>query len=234
MADISSVDPANIGASVSGFLPSSGTVFTIIFWVLGVLVIGGLIGGITYYFVNQARYKIKIRVFSDVAGKPEQTYFDRARVVNLGQSGENCWYLRGMKRQIPPGTKSMAKNEFWYYIKEDGDLINIGLENMNHKLKLMGINFTNPAMRYARIALQRNMKDRYQKVTFMDKYGTVLIFTIHIIIVSIMFVWILKEVNSILPVLKTAIADAGELLKDSRAILESANAVKNTAALVPV
>ena len=131
----------------------------------------------------------------------------------LGSGGEEVWYLKKRKRSIPPATLAMGKNVFWHYQKEDGDLINFDMDSLNVVARKAGIHFTHADMRYARTNIQRNFKDRYNKVTFLDKYGTVLVFTVHIIIVSLMFVWLLKDFQSVAASLNEAITRAAELLK---------------------
>ena len=205
----------DIAGAASALIPkfSATTIYTIIFWGLLALVIMMIMGFGAWWYIDVLRYKRKIPIYADVAGRPTRVAIDRARVVKLGQGGEEVWYLKKRKQQIPPASIAMAKDEYWHYIKEDGDLINFGIENLNVIAKKAGIHFTNADMRYARSNIQRNLKDKYNKVTFMDKYGTVMIFTVHIIIVTVMFVWILKDFSKVAASLDSAIKNAADLVK---------------------
>lgn len=211
---------------IASYLPSGSLVLTILFWFSIVLLICMVLGVGSYFLIDFLRYRRKIVVFGLVGGKPRIVKRDKARLVNIGTGGEKVWYMKKGKRQIPPGVIQMEKNVFWFWEKDDGDLINIGLEDLNAKFRQLQVHFTHPDMRYARLAIQRNFKDRFQKVTFWDKYGTVLIYTIHIVIVSIMFIWILDGVQKIIPPLKEAIELASKLL-------QQAQATSSGAALVP-
>jgi len=188
-----------------------------------------IVGGIIYWVVDAMRYRRKIPIYSNINGKTERSLSDKARIVKLGTGGEIVWYLKKKKRMIVPGIKQTGRQVFPHFETEDGDLINFDFGNLDFKLRQMGVNFTDPAMRMARVNIQRNTTKKYQKVTFMDKYGTIMIFTIHIIIISIMFVYILGNFNKVADSLKQ-VADS---LKET-IILANNMRGNSTASLVPV
>jgi hypothetical protein len=130
---------------------------------------------------------------------------------------------------IVPGIKQTGRQVFPHFETEDGDLINFDFGNLDFKLRQMGVNFTDPAMRMARVNIQRNTTKKYQKVTFMDKYGTIMIFTVHIVIVSIMMVYVLGNFNKCIESFK----EVALLLKDNIAQLNNIKG-NGTASLVPI
>ena len=73
-----------------------------------------LIGGIVIYLVYQARiYNKRIVVFENISGQGfRKTYADKARVVKLGDGGEELLYLKKKRAFRTAYGKKMGKNTY--------------------------------------------------------------------------------------------------------------------------
>ena len=94
-------------------------------------------------------------------------------------------------------------------IRSDGEWINIGIGDIDLQMKQLNAKFLDKEMRYARVALQKNLKERYNQPTFMSKYGGVLAFTGLIMIFGIViYLWFDKLIDVTSTVLKSIDASA--------------------------
>lgn len=132
------------------------------------------IGGLIFWIVRKRTYFLIIPVFRKVGSQVMKVGTYRARVVPLGRAGDTLWFVKGAKKYLPAGNKQTASNEYWYFIREDGEWINVTLEDLDEKSKELGIKFIHQDMRMQRLATDRLLEQRLMNKTFMEKYGMAL------------------------------------------------------------
>lgn len=155
-----------------------------------IFVIGA--GALTFWFISKKIYYKKLVIFEKIGGIIQVSKKDVARDIRLGDAGDTILYTRKYKKFLPPAQIQTGNNIFWYYIREDGEWINIGIADIDLAMKKVNAHFLDKEMRFARTGMQKNLRDRLQKVSFWDKYGAMIIWTIYIALVGIM-TWLLFD-----------------------------------------
>ena len=176
------------GGSVnfSGF----GTGITILIFVL----ITAVVVGIILYFILSARaYRYKIVIFEDIAG---QGYVpvgrDKAKMIKVGDGGEEVLYLRKRKLYRTAYGKKIGRNTYAFAVGSDGYWHNITFGDLDEELAKLGVEPVDRDMRYMHVAIRRNIKERFETVTFLQKYGGLIAYTALIAVTGVMM-WLLFD-----------------------------------------
>lgn len=171
LSDLTGMLPAKeeiIGTGLSGL----GALVWMIIIVFLFIIIGFVIYILIMYFML---YKYKIEIFSRVGNNWQRVGKDRACEVKYGVIGDTVFQLRKFKKYIPKPEQQAGKKLYWMAIREDGEWINVQMEDVDMAMKRVQVKFLHPEMRYARTSLQKGFKERYEKPKFMDKYGHIII-----------------------------------------------------------
>lgn len=178
-----------VGNIVGGFSGGFGAVAILIWAVLIIAVFGGGL----FLFLYWKAYKYKIVIFEKVNGIYQPTIRDKARLFNLSNSGDVAFKLMKLKKTVPEPTIQTGKNTFWFARRqEDGELINIGLQDVDKKSKELGVHFLDKEMRYARTQLQRGLKERYDTPSFWQLHGAMIMNIAFIMIIAVA-VWLIMD-----------------------------------------
>ena len=118
-----------------------------------IVVLGIVVGGITYYFANKKQYNKKIHIFEQVNGQAIPTGIDSAKEIILPNTSIRAYYLKKKKVYLPRPSIQTGINHYWFFIRTDGEWINVGLENLNDKLDELGIHYDHTDMRMANASL---------------------------------------------------------------------------------
>lgn len=174
------------GVSLGGFAVSVVTFLILSFLSICIII------GVTIYLVNRLKYKYRIVVFEKINGIWQDTRKDKAMEFKLGKSGDNAFYIRRHKKIVPIPTIQTGIRKFWYAIREDGEWINIGIEDIDLAMRKVKARFLDKEMRHSRTAMQQLLKERYDKPSFWSVYGGLIAYTVLILITGIMM-WLLFD-----------------------------------------
>lgn len=172
--------------TITSYIPFSFNDVSFVITLIVFLIIFALLAAVsTWLIINRLLFSKKIVLFEKVGKTIEPTRKDRARILKWGDSGDTVFFTRKTKKYLPTPTIQTGRNTFWYYMREDGEWINIGIEDIDTKMKEVKAHFLDKEMRYGRVALHRNLEERFKKITFWDKYGGFIAYTVLIVIISI-------------------------------------------------
>lgn len=191
-------------------------------WVLILIIFLFLIVGvIVLYLVYRMRvYNKKVIVFENISGQGYQPVLrDKARLIKIGDAGEEILYLSKKKVYRTAYGRKMGKNTYWFAIGQDGYWYNIVLGDLDAKMGMLDIEPIDRDMRYMHVAVRKNIQDRYRKVKFMEKYGGVVLSGVFLLIMLI-GIWLLLDkigdiagsINTALESSKIVIDQAGNML----------------------
>ena len=76
----------------------------------------------------------------------------------------------------------MGPNIYWFAIGQDGYWYNVVLGDLDAKMGMLDIEPVDRDMRYMHVAIRKNIQDRYKKIGFMEKYGTIVMNSIFLLI----------------------------------------------------
>lgn len=182
-------------------------------WILFSILIAVLIaGGIGWWYYNR-KYKHLIVVWGKIGNEVKIKWQSKAREFPIGQVGDMLFFLRQKKRLIPCPTLQVAPNIWYYWEREDGELINITLEDLDEKQRRMGIKFIDSDMRMQRLGIEKNLQFRLQKGTFWEKYGQMIVNIVFYVLVTMMIIIIFTQLTKVSQSLNTAVETAGQVLE---------------------
>lgn len=177
--------------------------------VICIILILFFIGAIGIWLLYQLKvYNRKIIIFENIAGQGYQpTGRDKARIVKVGDGGEELLYLRRRRVYRTAYGRKMGKNTYWFAIGQDGYWYNSILGDLDAKMGMLDIEPIDRDMRMMHVAIRKNIQDRYRKETFMQKYGTFVMSSIFLLMMVIA-VWLLMS-------------KAGDLIASARPVAEA-------------
>ena len=203
-------------------IPSFGIGTGVISILLAIFVVAIAIG-VLYYMWNTYRiYNKKIIVFENIAGQGFQPVFkDRARLIKLGDGGEELLFL--LKKKVFRGAygRKMGKNEYWFAIGQDGYWYNCVLGDLDAKMGMLDIEPIDRDMRYMHVAVRKNTQERYRKVKFMEKYGTIVMSGMFVLIMIVGIYFLLDKMGDIASTVNKGIESSVKVQETTNKILSS-------------
>ena len=184
--------------------------------IVGVIILGAIfIGVLIYIFYMNKVYYIQIRDFENISGQGFQLVFkDTARLINIGDGGEELIFLKKRKKYRTAYGRKMGKNEYWFAKGQDGYWYNTVLGDLDAKMGMLDIEPIDRDMRYLHVAIRKNIQDRYRKEDKFAKYAPIVMSFIFLIIMVIA-VWLL-------------ISKVGELITTANQVVESSKPIAET------
>lgn len=150
-----------------------------------------LMGILVWFYIQHKRFNIKIRDFENISGQGYQLVKrDTARIVKIGDGGEELLLLRKGKTFRTAYGRKMGKNEYWFSKGQDGYWYNSVLGDLDAKMGMLDIEPIDRDMRYMHVAIRKNIQDRYRKKEGLEKYAP-LIISFFFIVIMIIAVWLL-------------------------------------------
>lgn len=221
---------------VQGYIPeiSISGVFSFITWFIIFVVLAVIAAIVTYLIVMRLKFNKKIVIFEKINNRFEPTGSDLAMNFKVGLGGDTVFFLRKRKKYISTPRLQTGRRTYWYAIREDGEWINIGIEDVDAKMKTLKVKFLDESMKHTRVALQRSLRDRYNKVTFLQKYGGIFAYA-SLIIITAIGVWLVAD-KMILIVERVGqqIDLANKLAVTQKEILGALDNICSTSGLKPV
>jgi hypothetical protein len=182
-----------------------------------------IVGGIGMFLIyNWKIYNKRIVVFENISGQGFQpTYKDKARLIRLGDGGEEILYLKNKKVYRTAYGKKMGKNTYWFAIGQDGYWYNVVLGDIDAKMGMLDIEPIDRDMRYMHVAIRKNIQDRYRKQSFMEKYGTIMMSGLFMVIMIIGIWFLLSKIGEISSASAAAVEASARVNDASQRILTS-------------
>jgi len=177
-------------------------------------------------YIYKIKLIIKNSLFENVAGQGYQvTFKDRARLVKIGDGGEEILYLRKKKVYRTAYGKKMGKNTYWFAVGQDGYWYNILLGDLDAKMGMLDIEPIDRDMRYMHVAIRKNITERYKKIGFMEKYGTIMINGIFLIIMIIALWLLIDQIGELVGQATNAVNAAKEVIAPVTEALSRADTI---------
>jgi len=174
-----------------------GTVGTVLIWGFVILVFFGAIAGFIIWWIMRKAYSKNIWVFGKVAGVPMFKFIDKAKLVAFGMAGDKLIYLKKSKKYLSPPQIQMGKDIYWYYEREDGEYINFCLSDLDEILKKAGCYYVDTDMRMQRLGIEKNLRDRLDKKSWLEKYGTIVAGVIFVIMITVCLVVLFSKLKDV-------------------------------------
>jgi uncharacterized membrane protein len=193
---------------VSKILPSSMSgagIMRIGLWVLGsILVSAIIIAGIIFLFII-LKYNKKAVIFQKVGNKIVPTKNSKACFERVGRAGDRMFFIKSLKRYTKDASIQMGQNTYWFFEREDGELINFGLQDLDELMKKAGAFYVDFDMRMHRLGIEKNLEQRHIKKSFWDKYGAMMMNILAFMVIVVCLVIFFWQLNKVMGSLKDLI-----------------------------
>ena len=198
---------------------STATLFTVLA-VVGVCVLFMclFLGGFYLVYMRKTFNK-KVVLFQRVGNQIVPTFKDSAKRERVGNAGDFWFVCKKLKKTLPMPNIQMGKNTYWFFERKDNEWINFSLQDFDEIMKKAGIYFIHEDMRLQRLGIQKNLRDRFQKVTWWQKYGGIAVSVVFILVVTVCLVVLFQQMQGVW-------ASAGQM---ASSVNNMAEAVRNQA-----
>lgn len=216
-------------------IPTFGIGTGNIIWLVIILIVCIIIAIAIYLIFQWRLYNKKIIVFENIAGQGFQpTYHDKARLIAFGDGGEEVLFLKKKKVYRSAYGKKMGKNTYWFVIGQDGYWYNSILGDFDAKMGMLDIEPIDRDMRYMHVAVRKNITERYKKVKFMEKYGTLVMNSLFLLIMIIGIWFLLDKMVEVSTSNAAAVKTAQQIQETSKQIISSLNNICGGSGIKPV
>lgn len=166
------------------------TFMTVILMIVISVIIIGLLVMILVLYINAKKYKFRIPLYTKIGNVPTRVSIAKAKSVPFGRAGDVLWFVKGkgFKKWISPATIQSAKNEFWHWIREDGEWVNFAMEDLDDISKKAGVKYVKQEARLVRLGIERLLEQRLSNKTFWEKWGVIIGYVIFFLIITIALV----------------------------------------------
>jgi hypothetical protein len=177
-------------------------------WILGSILVSAVIIGGIIVLMMWLKYNKKAVIFQKVGNKIVPTVYSKACFEKIGRAGDRMFFIKTLKRYTKDASIQMGKNTYWFFEREDGELINFCLEDFDEIMKKAGAFYTDFDMRMARLGIEKNLAERHLNKSFWDKYGAMLMNILAflvIVVCLVIFFWqldkVMKSLNGLIGVM---------------------------------
>lgn len=211
--------------SVGGFIKvpsiSGSSVLGFFAYIIAFMLFLIIVGVIIYFVIQRVKFKYKVIVFERINGQFQPTKKDRGMFMKHGRAGDQVFYLKKMKRYLPNPSYQTGKNTFWFWLREDQELINFSPGDYDEQARELGARFLDKEMRYARTSLQETFKERYIKPSFFATYGQMIVNIAAFAIIGVFLFLIVRELVGAIGAVEGLVNAAKEVNQASRDLLVS-------------
>lgn len=211
----------NIGAGI-------GSIFSNFMILFLFLIAGGLV---TYWYISKKSYNKTIHIFEDVNNSPAPMGQDKAKEITLPFTSVRAFYLKNRKIYLPRASIQTGKNNYWYFIREDGEWVNVTLESLNTKLKQLRIKYDHTDMRMANASLKKLVEKNYKKLNWLKEYAPYIGFAIIIIMLGIGGYLTMSEANKVVSSASANVETLGSIAEHLDNILVNIDKISSTSGI---
>lgn len=206
------LDGIDLGAILGGI----GQFLVLVFMFL-------IIGGGTYWFFswkNKAKANKKIFWFEEVNGSMVATGDDTAVELTIPKTNITLFYIKSKEMYMPRPVKRMGRDSYWFCIKNNREIVNFVMKNLNDEMTEAGLDYDHTDMRYAHSNLkeliQRNYRDNSKP--WWREYKDVISLVVLIFVLSLSFFFIISKTGMLIDKAGVLIEHADQLIKVADAV----------------
>jgi len=178
-----------------------------------------MIGGIFYYIYyvkkKKKNYNKKIFWFEEVNGNIVPIGEDLACELIVPGTNINVFYIKAKDMYLPRPVKRMGKDSYWFVIKNNREIVNFTMTNINDEMKEANLDYDHTDMRYAltnlKELIKRNYRDKSQP--WWREYKDIISIVILVFVLTLSFIFIISKVGGLIDQVGTLIDHADTLIK---------------------
>lgn len=178
-----------------------------------------LVGGIFYYIYYRKKkkklYDKKIHWFEEVNGIVIPIDDDVACELTIPGTNINVFYIKSKDMYLPRPVKRMGKKAYWFVIKNNKEIVNFTLKNINDEMKEANLDYDHTDQRYAltnlKALIQRNYRDK--SLPWWREYKEIISLVLLIFVLTLSFIFIISKMGGLVDKIGMLIDRADQLIK---------------------
>ena len=178
-----------------------------------------LVGAIFYfvYYLKKKKksYNKKIFWFEEVHGDMIPIGEDAACELIIPGTNINVFYIKTKDMYLPRPIKRMGKDAYWFAIRNNRELVNFVMKNINKEMKEANLEYDHTDMRYAltnlKELIKRNYRDKSQP--WWREYKEVISLIILVFVLTLSFIFIISRVGALIDKVGVLIEHADHLIQ---------------------
>lgn len=174
-----------------------GVLGTSMIWIGIIVFLFIAIGGFVIWWVVRKSYNKEVWVFKKIGGLPMLNLKDKGKLMAFGMAGDRLLQLQKVKKYLSPPQIQMGKELYWYWEREDGEYVNFSLADIDEVQKKAGAYFVDTDMRMQRLGIEKNLRDRLERKSWLEKYGTIVAGVIFVIMVTVCLVVLFSKLKDV-------------------------------------
>lgn len=200
-----------------------GAIFTGIGLILAMIVMFVVIAGSIYFYFdykNKHKNKKKIDWFEEVNGQMVPVDFDEAVELTIPRTNIKVFYIKRKDMYMPRPVKRMGNNRYWMCIKNNREIVNFTMKNMNEEMTEANLDYDHTDMRYAlsnlQALIQRNYRDN--SLPWWKEYKDVIAIVVLVFVLSLSAFFILMRLETLIDKIGTLVDHADQLIQAAKTL----------------
>lgn len=188
------------------------------------LVLTGIMAFSIFWLRNRKKLdNKKIFWFEEVNGSFIPIDEDKARELTIPGSNIQVFYIKKKDLYLPRLVKRMGKDAYWLGIKNNREIVNFTMKNINDKDGKAGIEYDHTDMRYALTNLKDLIKRNYRDNSkpWWREYKEVISLIILVFVLTMSFVFLMYQLGGL-------IGQIGTLMDKADIIIKTAGELKGS------
>ena len=165
-----------------------------------IFIIGGGLASFIYFKKRKNLYDQKLHFFEEVSGQMIPIEDLNAMELIIPGTSIKVFYVKSKDLYMPRGTKKMGKKSYWYAIRNNREIVNFIMKNLNKDMIEAGLDYDHTDMRYAyanlKEIIKRNYRDKATK--WWKEYANVIAVVVFVFVLTISFWFLLGKIGGIL------------------------------------
>lgn len=192
-----------------------------------------LAAAVTFWYINKKSYKKTIVKFREINGVVRRVGTEKAKEIVLPNTSIRAFYLRSSKFYLPRPSIETGVEEYWYFVRDDGEWLNIGLTNVNEMMKKLNIKFDHTDMRMANAALKRLIDKAYKKSNWIKEWAPYIGFAVIIIMLGIAGFLVMGESAKVVSAAAKNVESLSSITEALKDILVNINNIASSSGVRP-
>lgn len=207
---LSNINPGEILGKIGGF-----ALIIILF-----IFMMGIIYTVFWFRKQKQLYNKKIYWFEEVHGEMVSVDNDLAAELIIPNTNIQVFYIKKKDLYLPRPVIRMGKDSYWFAIRNNREIVNFSMKNINSEMKEANLNYDHTDMRYAltnlRELIKRNYRDKSQK--WWQEYKEVISLILLVFVMSLSFFFLLSKLGSLIDKVGVLIDHADQVVKTAEVL----------------
>lgn len=192
------------------------------------LIVAALCGGLAYWYAMNKSWNKTIVKYREINGRTVRVGVEKAKEVELPNTSVRALFLKNSKVYLPRPSIESGKEEYLYFIRNDGEWLNVGLDNVNEKMAKIGLKYDHTDMRMANAALKKLVDRSYKKTNWLKEWAPYIGFASIILMLGIAGYLVMDKAAEVNSSAAATVDVLGDITESMKSILISIDNIQSS------